>query len=459
MSQWIRSFQFPSPVVLFIMGATIFIAVAVGVVMSHLGIREFVILLLSIAAVFVFLIPSRQILQVGFLLWICTFGFGWRTLYLTPSLTIHPAEVLVYLLFVVLALHAIAQRTPFILTVPPFILLFVVWGGVGVGVGIARGTPIDVVLSEFKVFLAALPTYYVVNHLVRNRRDWEHAIFLSILVAAYIGGLGIIDLIAPDLSQRLVSETARTVSVAYETGFTRAAFLFFGHPLAGFVIFVFFGLTLHQLLTHHTNKLALVLWGGALAIEILGMYVSGYRGLWYSAGVFLVVYAFFKNRLWAVAGVGLAAIPFLPVEFVRRFESLYRLEFADSSQFKRLERIGNAFELLMDNWLTGVGWGGSGYVHSDLLQIAANLGILGLFLFLLWFGVHLWQVFRLSRQPGWSGEYAAVLFATFSALGVVWAGEGLIVWTQMMVPIWFLFAMADKLKRLSSSEQVPQPSD
>jgi O-antigen ligase len=86
------------------------------------------------------------------------------------------------------------------------------------------------------------------------------------------------------------------------------------------------------------------------------------------------------------------------------------------------------------------------------------LGLLGLLLFLLWLILHIWQMFRLSRRPGWSGEYAAVLFATFCALGVVWAGEGLIVWTQMMMPIWFLFAMADQLNRLSSSEQVPQPS-
>jgi hypothetical protein len=440
------------------MGATIFAAVAVGIGMSHLGIREFVILLLSIIAVFVFLIPARQILQVGFLLWICTFGFGWRTLYLTPSLTIHPAEVLVYLLFVVLALHTIAQRSSFKLLVPLPVLLFVVWGVIGIGIAVTRGNPIDVVLSEFKVFLVAVPTYHVVSHLVRNRRDWERAIFLSIWVAVYVGMLGVMDLIAPDLSRQLVSETATTVSVAYETGFARAAFLFFGHPAAGFVIFAFFGVTVYQLLAPHSHKLTILLWGGALVIQVLGMYVSGYRGLWYSAGIFLIIYAFFKNRLWALAGVGLLAIPFLPVEFVRRFESLYRLEFADSSQFKRLERAGDAFELLKNNLFTGVGWGGSGYVHSDLLQIATNLGLLGLLLFLLWLILHIWQMFRLSRRPGWSGEYAAVLFATFCALGVVWAGEGLIVWTQMMMPIWFLFAMADQLNRLSSSEQVPQPS-
>jgi O-antigen ligase len=192
---------------------------------------------------------------------------------------------------------------------------------------------------------------------------------------------------------------------------------------------------------------------GMLAVQLIGIYLSGFRGLWYSLAVFLVSYALVRRRGWIVIGVGIAGLPLLPVEFMQRLLSLFDIRYADSSQFARLDRATQAFNLMTSSPIMGLGWGGSGYVHSDLIQIGANLGVPALATFIAWILSQLWQFFQLSKRSDWMGEQASILFAALCGLSFVFAGEGLIVWAQFMVPIWFLFAMGYKLVDLAEKEE------
>jgi hypothetical protein len=56
----------------------------------------------------------------------------------------------------------------------------------------------------------------------------------------------------------------------------------------------------------------------------------------------------------------------------------------DTSIQKRVMRQQDAFQLAVANPL-GVGWSSSGWVHGDFIQVAANLGILASFVFLIWY--------------------------------------------------------------------------
>jgi O-antigen ligase len=196
--------------------------------------------------------------------------------------------------------------------------------------------------------------------------------------------------------------------------------------------------------------------GVVLLIELAGMYFSGYRGLWYAIGVFLMAFAFIQKRAWLLLGATLASLPFLPVNFFQRFQSLFELQYADSSQFSRLARAMYALDQMRDSPISGVGWGGSGYVHSDLIQIGANLGVPALLFFVLWLLNIAWKMLKQSRSKSWGGGYAGALFATVCGLIVVFAGEGLIVFVQLMVPVWFLFSMAYKLIELDAQEDTSQ---
>lgn len=434
------------------------VALATGpvIVGFHFGVRELVIFLVALLLAIMLLFPSQRVLQLGFVLWILTFGFGWRTLYITPILNIHPSEVAVDILFVSTLAMAIVNRKKIDFSIPVIIPLLMGFAVLGVITAIGRGTRIDVVLEEFKVFVVLVPSYYVVKWLVVTRRDWERAALLCIAVATYVSILGLLDYFAPGFSLALAGRiSGSTVSFAESyggTSFARAGFSFYGSYTAGFFIFTFFGLTIHHFLENlGRDRVKSILFALAVIVQIVAMYLSGYRGLWYTASVFLIAYAVVYRRAWVLVVGALISIPFLPIDFLDRFQSLINTQYADSSQYTRIFRAQDALSLMQGSPLTGVGWGGSGYVHSDLVQIGANLGVPALGVFLLWIGSLIWQLLRMARRSDWVGGYASVLFATICGLTVLLAGEGLIVFVQLTIPVWFVFAMVHRLVDLSAS--------
>ena len=458
MSRLPRSLQFPSFVTviatLLLSGA----AIAVGPLIAILkvGVREIAIVVLIVLMLSLVLMPGERILRFGFTLWIITFAFGWRTIYLTPSLNIHPSEVIAILLLFTTFGRAIINRTPLDFSVPPLILFLMLFAVLGIFTAFQKGIALDVILQEFKVFLAIPMAYFVVKWSVNNRQDWERAARWCIAVAVYIGCLGLMDYFLPGLSislSGLGGDTPIAISQSYSgTRFARVGFVFFGNFTAGFVIFTFLGFTIERLFrvfsTSRSSERILLLI--AFVIQIAGIYLSGYRGLWYAVVSFVAIYVLFQRRALSLLAVGLLAIPLLPLDFINRFQSVFNTQYADSSQYDRFFRASLAFDQFLQSPLTGLGWGGSGYVHSDLIQIAANLGIFGIAFFLFWILGILWRLLRLTRDPGWVQGYARLLFAMVCGLLIVFSGEGMIIFIQLTFPIWFLFAMSDKLTELSN---------
>ncbi len=447
-----------SPATLIIVGVAAGIAFLIGPLMrlGKIGTREMVILIFGFAMAILVLIPSKRVLKLGMVIWIVTFGLGWRTIHVTSILSIHPAVVLAVLLFVGTLIHDLLYRRHTDFSISIWIPLLTLFAFLGMLTAYDRGTPVDLILQESQVFLALIPAYYVIRWNVETQRDWENVARWLIVVAVYVSCLGLLDLVAPDVSRRLSgNESIDTVYMTTQ-GIGRAMFIFYGSPIAGFLIYMFFGLTAHFFLTSLQHG-GIVRWISALALlaELAGIYLCGYRGAYYALGVFLLVYAVILPRAKILLAAGIAGLPLLPEEFYLRVISLIDTRYADSSQFKRIDRATQAFDLVKQFPLTGVGFGGSGYVHSDFVQIAANLGVPALGIFLVWIASVMWRLFRIARQANWIGEYAGALFATFCGLLVTFAGEGLIVLPQLMVPIWFMVSMALKLVDLHKQAEAP----
>lgn len=422
------------------------------------GVRELAILVLIIVTAFLVLIANERVLKLGFGLWILTFAFGWRTLYLTPTLNVHPSEVLIVLLFFVLFLRAAVTHIQLEFSLPILIPVFMLFAFMGVLTALNRQTAVDVVLEELKPFLVLIPIYYVVSWLVRTREDWERSMFLTILVAVYLGGLGLMDYFTPDLSRALAgNSTIPTLYTDLDYGagqFARVGFIFYGNFTAGFVIFTFLAFTLYHLLNNPAqNWFKPVLFIGFLFVQLAGIYLSGFRGLWYAMAVFLLAFAVVQRRAWFLLGASLLAFPLLPTDFFNRFQSIFNTAYADSSQYDRLLRFLGAVDLIKQSPILGLGWGGSGYVHSDLTQIGANLGLPALAVFLLWIAGLGWQILRITRRKEWIGSYACAIFATICGLVALFAVEGLIVFVQLLIPVWFVLVMAHKLVDLASREE------
>lgn len=418
----------------------------------HVGSREIVIVAMVVLASALILIPNDRMLQLGFKLWILTFAFGWRTIYLTQNLNIHPSEVIAFLLFFAFLARSIFKRSSLDFRLPLAVPLFTLLATLGVYTGIANSVPIDIVIEEFKSFLPIILSYYIVRWSIKTREEWVSASHWAIAVAVYIGILGLMDYFVPSVSRAISGlqnvETLYAAQSFEGSTFSRVGFIIFGNFTAGFVIFTFFGFTVHRVFSRFelgSGKARWIFLIAILIIQVAGIYLSGYRGLWYAVGFFLLIYALFQKRILGLLGLGLFALPLLPIDFLNRFQSVFNLEFADSSQYDRIYRATIAFDQFLGSPLIGVGWGGSGYVHSDLIQIAADIGIFGLALFLIWIAGVLSQLLRLTRHSSWVSEYACTLFAMVCALIVLLAGEGLYVFVQLVIPIWFLIALGDKL--------------
>ncbi len=449
------SFDWASTRALIVIGILFGLAFSVGSMIArfHFGVRELVIFTVVVLLGGFILVPSQRVLRLGFFFWILTFGFGWRTIYLTPNLNIHPSEVTVTLLFVAMLAVAIVRRERIDFSIPVLIPLFLMFAVLGVVTALIQGARVDVVVEQFKVFIALIPSYYVVKWLVVTRQDWERAAVVAVAVVFYVSLLGQMEYFSPGLSRDLSGNPSSNQqfvtyaqSIDNSVSFGRVGFAFYGSYTAGFLIFTFFGISTYYFIRSWRNGVrALVVAGIVLLAELVAMYLSGYRGLWYAIGVFFLAFAFVRRQGWLLLGAAIVSIPFLPIDFWLRFSSLVNQQYADSSQFDRFARAANALDLMRQSPLIGVGWGGSGYVHSDLAQIGANLGVIALAVFVLWILSLTWKMLRMSRHADWESGYAGVLFASMCGLLVLFAGEGQIVFVQLMIPIWFLFAMAYKL--------------
>ncbi len=432
------------------------IAVWLGITMAQFGYgtREIAILVLGMVGLVLVLSPSERILRIGFHIWLLTFGFGWRTLYLTSSLNIHPIEVLGYTLVFLVVLNGILHQTPLDLRLPKLVLLLVGLAFVGMLTGMARGAPFEYVLQEFKSFFILIPIYYLVHWFIHDRRDFERVANLLIVVGTYIAFLGLLDFFLPGLSRSIandpdVSPVFLAESYAGNT-FARVGFVFFGNFTAGFVIFSFFGLTVHHFFRAlgKENRQA-ALFGALIMIQLFGMYLSGFRGLWYAVVGFVLAYGLVRARALILLALGLLVIPFLPENFIRRFLSLFVASEADSSQLGRIERAQSALDAFYQSPIFGIGLSGSGYVHSDLIQIAANLGVFALLTLVAWWSDLLLKAWRLQRRLDWNGDYAAALFATLVGNLIVLAGEGTLAFLQLIAPIWLMCVLAYKLNSLA----------
>jgi hypothetical protein len=105
----------------------------------------------------------------------------------------------------------------------------------------------------------------------------------------------------------------------------------------------------------------------------------------------------------------------------------------------------------------GKGWSGAGWVHSDFLQVAANLGIIAGLVFL---GGFIYTMMRLCRQlpaslRGGDGDLGLTLVLSFIAVGGLLLMQGVQVLPQMMLPVWFVWSLVENwLRQTSEARQL-----
>ncbi|MDR3348371.1 MAG: O-antigen ligase family protein [Acidaminococcales bacterium] len=150
------------------------------------------------------------------------------------------------------------------------------------------------------------------------------------------------------------------------------------------------------------------------------------RGAWLSAAAMLIAAAAFERRLlYIVLPAALAPLVFLPNAVAERFVSAF--QGADTSSLLRFALWESTAAMVRDHPFTGIGWGAYRFVypkydfyiknhdtiiyhaHNMYLHIAAEIGLLGLAVFLLLLFWHFYLALRVWKTAASAGEKACAL--------------------------------------------------
>jgi hypothetical protein len=409
--------------------------------------RDVIVFLLACAGVWT--LTGRHGLQAGLAAWVCTLGLGYRTLPVTQVLRIHPAEIMLCGV-VLLALREKPHAQQRAFKTPAWVWPFAgfwVWGW---ATGMQGERRWDEMFAEFRNFLLLLPLGFVVVSAVPRRDGWRWALTALFGVGTWISALGCLEYFFPGIQSYFPGFISAAAARPTMEGFQRATFSFWGGAAATLVVVVCtpFAFVMWRWYRQGWER-ALTL--GAAAIQVLGVYVGGYRSMWLALGFEFAVWAVLTHGpVWgasilASAAGGYRLLGHAAQERAHSVVKIVQGHPVDSSAITRLHRATDAWQTMWDKPL-GLGWAGAGWVHSDFLQVGANLGILAGLLFAAAYGYTLARVLRQVWAQGKAhrpSQLGMSLLLSFIAVGSILAMEGVEVLPQLVLPIWFVWALAE----------------
>lgn len=396
------------------------------------------------------ILSGERAVPLGFIFWIIFLGLGYRTIPVTPFLTIHPAEVLIWgLIILLLVQQTIFWRRAFPFWLPRWVWLFIpfwLWGWIP---GLWSGIPWDKMFAEFRGFLLLVPLAVIASATLTNLRRWRLTLLAFFWTGLAIAMIGVLEFVGVGPSPEIGTDGL----------FNRYTFAFYGGSIATFVIVLAIPMAVlaWQWAARPVQK-GLVL--GALTIQIFAVYLGGYRSMWLSLVVLFVGWSLIRRKLAVLGAVTImlaGAYPLLPPAFQLRLQSLLLIlegHAGDTSGIKRELLAQRAWETALSQpW--GLGWSGIGWSHSDFLQIAANLGLIAGAVF---FGAYVVTVVRLWRRyhhyphhDEWKAIGLALLLAIFP-VGLMLTTQGVYVLPQLILPVWFIWILAEVwLRQISNS--------
>lgn len=436
---------------------TLWLAWQVGIYAARQGITYIELLSgLFVIAGIVILGRGDKGLRFGYVMWIMLMALGYRTAEISRFIRIHPLTLFITALFLILLINKITHNREGIrFFIPRPLLLFcllVLWGFF---LAWSAGTSLEAALMLMINFMLLLPIFVVTRQIVRAQADWRLVISSFFGVGVLIALMGLIEIIFPDIVNVLPGFVSQAgISGLDQFGFGRAGFSFFGSPVATFIcaLALPFAFILHR---WYTQPISHVLITGGVVLLLLGIYFGGYRSMWLTTGaVVLTMFLFSRNlaRLSLVVLLTVGVYALTPEAGQERFLSLVSAaegDFQDGSTLKRFERAEDTAAIFFQYPL-GQGLFTARWTHSDILQIAADMGVMGLVIFAFWFLDTLFRLVRLYWRTKHLLDLALIgaMLVTMSVL----IFQTVTVLAQLVVPFWFVWALA--AVRL---EQQPQP--
>ena len=416
--------------------------------LQNVSYRELIVGFSALITAVIVLGRERGI-AIGLVLWVLTLALGYRTVEVTKNLRILPAELLLWLLLVCV----IVQRNSFrkALTFPWWLWLFVPFWALGWWPLIAGDAPWDEMLNEFRNFLLFIPLLIIVTMVLDKQKYWRWLLLAFFGASSWIALLGVVEYWYPGINELFPAFIRAGKPLLTPEGFVRASFSFWGGPQATFLCVL--ALPLSFVLMTWWPKWhwrALILFSSG--IQILAIYVGGYRSLWALLVLQIAIACLLRLRRHGLAIASLClvvsagAYQFVPNTTDRAISGIAALSLRpiDHSAQARKDRALGAFQEAISAPL-GSGWSTAGWVHSDFLQVAVNLGIVPALIFLTAYVLTLRRLWRRARlrQTREQGDWSLSILLAFVAAGAHLALQGVQVLPQLALPVWLIWAIAE----------------
>jgi hypothetical protein len=437
---------------LFVLIAVLFTTlINVYVIDFGISYREVIVASGVLAGLLVFAAGERGI-KVGLVFLVLTFGLGYRTMHVTPNLSVHPSELVIWGLFALPILQpATWRQRKRTIWLPNWLVLFIpfwIWAWLR---GQSAGLQWDEMLNEFRNFLLLIPLFIVTELVLADRTNWRHLLLAFYCIGACIAGMGLLEYAFPGIKYVFSAFITQPEPTETPERFARAIYSFWGAPAATFILVL-------------SAPMAIVVWHWwslswqrvlttvALAVQVMGIYIGGYRSMWIAFTAELLVFGIVRRKLLIAAVcllLPLVGAWLLPIQAQQRaLSGIFLLtgtaQNVDSSGIKRWTRLTTALTDSLNQPL-GQGWAGAGWVHNDFIQVAANLGLLAGLLFA---GAFLFTFGRILRRvvvPCVSDEphLSLTLLLSFIGAGAILGMEGSQVLIQLVLPVWFVWVLVE----------------
>lgn len=383
------------------------------------------------------------------------FVLGQRTVHFGNYVRVVPSEAILWLL----ALLCLPRPKPQLLlkTSMPFAVL-ILCGCLLLGFFSRRPEypwDFNLAVAYSKGLWLSLPVFFVISHAITRSEQYRRLFYLMAIECLFLSILSVAEVYDLPFIHALPGFYGEKHVVVDFAEFTRSFSGFWGNPMLGGMIAIWFPILLYQWNYTKTPIRKLII-GSALTLSVLCIYYSGFRGVWGSLVVSLAAFYYLKGLRKTFAFLLLlgVAVQFMPETAIERMSAVQG-EDQDSSTLKRLHRMHVAWEMIKERPFLGSGWGASGLVHSDYLQLWADCGLPAPLAFLAVMLAVLKRLYSSIRLID-SMEQRECLYAFIASVLMVFlilTNQPFFNLPEQYPPLWVLMALAYQYPNVIRSER------
>ena len=393
------------------------------------------------------------------------FGFilGYRTFEPFPGLKLHPIELFIYACIIRIIISNAVKYREMSLGISMLGIFFITYFFIDLLTGYHF-----MVLLEFKNSFLLILIFFITCHLHFSKSYFVRLLKYYLLAASLISIMGIIEYLFPSFMSSIFGSPSRFTNALDSIFFTRLAFLFWGTHLAANLIAPVFPISLLLKVEKDSIIKNNYILSFLVIINLIAIYLSGNRISWLILTILLIATIFqYRGSLlpYMKSYAVLVTLTFVAYVYSRPVEGRYISTFKaltgqidtryDSSGGARMARALIAIDSIVEKPL-GAGWGSQGWVHSDMLQVAASVGIIpGIIIIItpLFLLLRLYRTYLTASINDQTAFFACFGLLLFVIISMVLNGN--ILKVQSGAPLFVLWAIADgylsSYKQLESS--------